>query len=343
MERITGRGARRPVHLALQGGGAHGALTWGVLDRLLEDGRFEPAAVSGTSAGAMNAVALADGYARDGRDGAREALAGFWEAVGEAARVSPLRRTMREQLARTPGYHMLEGLARLAPPGLLNPLGLDPLRAILAERFDFAAVAAGPIRVHVTATDARTGRPRTFSGAAIDVEAVVASACLPQLSPPVEIDGAAYWDGGYAGNPALLPLLDDAASRDILLVQLNPDSRELPHTAAETLARTAELAFGAPLLAELRMLDWAASQGVRVPRIHRILGPEASLPVADRLDADPEHLRTLFAAGRLWADDWLAGAAGDVGRGAVPASVPGAAPGGELRRLFAGLRRRFAA
>ena len=153
-----------PIHLALQGGGAHGALTWGVLDRLLEDGRFAFAAVSGTSAGAMNAVALADGFARGGSEGAREALAGFWEAVGEAARVSPLRKSLRDQLGRTPGYRLFEGLARLAPQGLLNPLGLDPLRAIVAERIDFAAVAAGDIRVHVTATDARTGRPRVFSG-----------------------------------------------------------------------------------------------------------------------------------------------------------------------------------
>ena len=321
-----------PIHLALQGGGAHGALTWGVLDRLLEDGRFAVAAVSGTSAGAMNAVALADGFARGGSEGAREALTGFWEAVGEAARVSPLRKSLRDQLGRTPGYQLFEGLARLAPQGLLNPLGLDPLRAIVAERIDFAAVAAGDIRVHVSATDARTGRPRVFSGDGLDVDAVVASACLPQLSPAVEIDGAAYWDGGYSGNPALLPLLEDPACRDILLVQLNPDCRELPRTAADTLDRTAELAFGAPLLAELRMLDWAARNGARVPRVHRIAGAESALPAADRLDADPEHLRTLFAAGRLWAEDWLA----------APAEAALLAAREGLRGHLAGFRRRLA-
>lgn len=335
MARTTGRKAPRPIHLALQGGGAHGALTWGVLDRLLEDGRFAVAAASGTSAGAMNAVALADGFARGGAEGARAALAGFWEAVGEAARVSPMRRSVRAQLGRTPGYEIFEGLARLAPPGLRNPLGLDPLRAILAERIDFAAVAAGPIRVHVTATDARTGEPRVFSGDALGVEPVVASACLPQLSPAVEIDGAPYWDGGYSGNPALLPLLDDPGCRDIVLVSLNPDSREVPRTAPATLDRTAELAFGAPLLAELRMLDWAGRNGAWVPRIHRIAGPESALPPADRLDADPDHLRALFAAGRVWADDWLAGPAETVGASVVPAEG--------LRRRLARLRHGFAA
>ena len=332
MERSTERGAPLPIHLALQGGGAHGALAWGVLDRLLEDGRFDIAAVSGTSAGAMNAVALADGLARGGADGARTALAGFWDAVGEAARISPIRRSLREQLGRTPGYQFLEGLARLAPPGLLNPLGLDPLRAILAERIDFAAIAAGAVRVHVTATDARTGRPRVFSGDELGIEAVVASACLPQLSPAVEIDGCAYWDGGYSGNPTLLPLVEDPDCTDIVLVSLNPDSRELPRSAAETLDRTAELAFGAPLLTELRMLDWAARNGARVPRVHRIDGPESGRPAGDRLDADPERLRTLFAAGRLWADRWLAG----------PADATGDPADGGLRRHFADFRRLIA-
>lgn len=328
------RGTPRPLHLALQGGGAHGALTWGVLDRLLEDGGFDIAAVSGTSAGAMNAVALADGLARGGAEGAREALASFWDAVGEAARVSPMRRSMREQLGRSPGYQALQNLARLAPQGLVNPLGLDPLRTILAERIDFEAIAAGPVRVHVAATDARTGRPRVFSGDEVGIEAVVASACLPQLSPAVEIDGAAYWDGGYSGNPALLPLVEDPDCTDIVLVSLNPDSRELPRTAADTLDRTAEFAFGAPLLAELRMLDWAGRNGARVPRIHRISGVESGRPAGDRLDADPEHLRTLFAAGRLWAGDWLAGPADTVG-GARAAT-------GGVRYRVAGPRRRSA-
>lgn len=341
MARITGRKISQPIHLALQGGGAHGALTWGVLDRLLEEGRVPVAAVSGTSAGAMNAVALADGYARGGTEGAREALAGFWEAVGEAGRVSPMQRTVREQIGRTPGYHLIEGLARLAPARLRNPLGLDPLRTILTERIDFDAIAAGPIRVHVTATDARTGRPRVFSGAALGIEPVLASACLPQLSPAVEIDGVPYWDGGYSGNPALLPLVEDPACRDIVLVSLNPDSRELPTTAVGTLDRTAELAFGAPLLAELRMLEWAGRNGVRVPRIHHIAGPESALPAADRLDADPEHLRALFDAGRGWADDWLAGPAGAAGDAQRP-PVAACAPARRVRRRLAGLRRRLA-
>ncbi len=200
-------------------------------------------------------------------------------------------------------------------------------------------MAAGPIRVHVAATDVGTGAVRLFSGAEIDVEAVVASACLPQLSPAVEIDGSAFWDGGYSANPALLPLLDDHASRDILLVQLDADTRPAPRTARETLDRSSELAFAAPLLAELRMLDWAARNGADVPRLHRISGPEFEAPVADRMDATPDHLQSLFASGRDWASAWLEHAADAVGE---PSGENPVDPETGLRRGFAALRRRLA-
>ena len=211
----SGAAGARPVHLGLQGGGAHGAVTWGVLDRLLEAGGFAVRGVSGTSAGAMNAVVLADGLARGGPEAAREALAGFWQAVGEAARLSPMRRGVLDRLRgrygldASPGYLAIDGLARLVPPRTLNPLGLDPLREILAARVDFGRIARGPVTVHVAATHVATGLPRVFSGAEVDAEAVLASACLPQIYPAVEIGGEAYWDGGFSANPALAPLAAD--------------------------------------------------------------------------------------------------------------------------------------
>ena len=201
---------RGQIHLALQGGGAHGALTWGVLDRLLEDGRLGIGAISGTSAGAMNAVVLADGFAEGGPEGARAALERFWRAVGEAARLSPLRPGVLGWLGtRASRLRLLfDGLARMVSPAALNPLGLNPLRAILEGQVDFDRVNAGPIDLHLAATRSAPGCRGSSRRGGITADAVLASACLPQLYQAVEIDGEAYWDGGYTANPALLPLID---------------------------------------------------------------------------------------------------------------------------------------
>ena len=308
------------IHLALQGGGSHGALTWGVLDRLLEDGGFEIRAISGTSAGAMNAVVLACGYARGGAAGAREALGTFWQAVGDAARLSPVRRGLRDRLAGrwsldgSPGYLFFESLTRVVAPGTLNPLGLDPLREIVTKLVDFELVARGPIVVHVAATDVRTGLPRVFSGPEVGIDAVMASACLPQMHKAVEIDGVPYWDGGFSANPALLPLAEDESSRDIVLVQLNPALREPPAGARGINSRINEMGFNAPLLGELRALAWADSRSALDLRLHRIYAAEAeAMSASSKLDADWSHLQQLFARGREWADDWLAADAEAVG------------------------------
>jgi len=316
----SGAAGPPPVHLGLQGGGAHGAVTWGVLDRLLEADRFAIRAVSGTSAGAMNAVVLADGLARGGPEAARAALAGFWQAVGESARLSPMRRGVIDQLRgrdgldHSLGYLVVDGLARLVPPRALNPRGLEPLREILAQRVDFARVAEGDVPVHVAATQVATGRPRVFSGPEVDVDAVLASACLPQLYPAVEIGGEAYWDGGFSANPALGPLVADRSSRDIVIVQLNPVVRRaVPCGAREIINRMGEIGFNAPLVAELDAL--AAAGRFRGPRLHRIAGGETpDLVASGRLDADPAHLLRLFEEGRRRAETWLAGPAALVGR-----------------------------
>ena len=215
------------VDLALQGGGAHGAFTWGVLDRLLEEPWLEIDGISGTSAGAMNAAVMACGYAREGRPGARQALEGFWRKVSEAARFSPLQRGPvdimlgRWTLDNSPGFLMMDMMARMVSPYDVPALGGNPLASILNDSLDFTALRNGPIKVFVTATSVRTGRARIFRNADLGVEALLASACLPQLFQAVEIDGEAYWDGGFAGNPTLVPLVTELDSDDTILIPIN--------------------------------------------------------------------------------------------------------------------------
>jgi NTE family protein len=219
------------VDLALQGGGAHGAFTWGVLDRLLEEAWLAIDGISGTSAGAMNAAVLADGHAAGGAARARAALEDFWRRVSRAALLSPLRRTPldvllgRWTLDHSPAFVAMDLASRLFSPYDLNPRGLNPLTDILTETIDFARLARAPIKVFVTATDVRTGRGRVFRNAVITPEVLLASACLPTLFQAVEIDGEAYWDGGYSGNPTITPLVRECESNDTILVQINPVER----------------------------------------------------------------------------------------------------------------------
>ncbi|MCE6951282.1 patatin-like phospholipase family protein [Cereibacter sphaeroides] len=316
---------RKPINLALQGGGSHGALTWGVLDRLLEDDRLEITGISGTSAGAINAVVLADGLASGGRQGARDALARFWKEVSDAARFSPIQRgplaraTGDYSLDRSPGFLFFEGLSRLFSPYELNPMNLNPLRDILGKLVDFDRVNSVPgLRVHVTATNVRTGRPRVFSPGEISVEAVLASACLPQMFPAVEIDGEAYWDGGFTGNPALYPLLVSEDSPDIVVVQINPLVRNaLPRSAREIMNRVNEISFNSSLVKELRAIGLmqrvAEAKGIDLGTytmtylhlIHTDLEVQ-DLVASSKLNAEWDYLRKLFDLGRGWADAWLA-------------------------------------
>ncbi|MFN8982758.1 MAG: patatin-like phospholipase family protein, partial [Alphaproteobacteria bacterium] len=249
------------VDLALQGGGAHGAFTWGVLDRLLEEPWLEFDGISGTSAGAMNAAVMACGYARDGRQGARRALADFWRKVSDAARFSPFQRGPvdimlgRWTLDNSPAFLVMDMVARMVSPYDVPSLGGNPLAAILADSLDFAALRHGPIQVFVTATSVRTGRARIFRNADLGVEALLASACLPQLFQAVEIDGEAYWDGGFAGNPTLVPLVTELDSDDTILIPINPIDRPgMPRTARDILARGNESSFNAVALKELKMM-----------------------------------------------------------------------------------------
>ncbi len=315
---------QKPINLALQGGGSHGALTWGVLDALLEDRRLTIRGVSGTSAGAMNAAVLADGFTRGGREGARAALRAFWKAVSDGARFSPFSRSLWNRLTgdfgldNSPSYLFFDNLSRMFAPSELNPTGANPLRDILAELVDFGNVNACPdMEVFVTATNVRTGRPRVFSQGEVTADAVLASACLPQMFPPVIINGEAYWDGGFVGNPALYPLIQ-VRCPDILVVQINPVVREkLPTSARDIINRVNEISFNSSLIKELRAIHLAqrivAREGLDfgrygVTHLHMIHGDDdaVDLPASSKLNAEWRFLEFLFERGRALGGDWLA-------------------------------------
>lgn len=322
----------KTVDLALQGGGAHGALTWGVLDRLLEDPRIHVATISGTSAGAMNAVVMADGLDRGGREAAREALASFWRAVSDAALFSPVQRSLWDRMTsnysldRSPGYLFFEQLTRQFSPYELNPLNTNPLRDIVAGRVDFERVNhCAALKVFVTATNVRTGRARTFTQPDISVDTVMASACLPFLFQAVEIGGEAYWDGGYVGNPALYPLVEDPATRDLIVVQINPLVREsLPRTGREIINRINEITFNSSLIKELRSIELLhqlieaeglESERYRDIHVHLIHAHEElkDLDASSKMNAEWSYLLHLKERGRRWADRFLARHFDDLG------------------------------
>jgi NTE family protein len=313
----AGRGGARPawVNLALQGGGAHGAFTWGVLDRLLEDEGFAFEGVSGTSAGALNAVTLASGWLAGGAVGARDALASLWREVAGLTRFSPLRAGGMTQMAA-------DFAAQLLSPYQLNPLDLNPMRKILGQLVDLERLRRDrDIALFVAATDLRSGAARIFRNRELTLDALLASACLPQLHQAVTIDGAAYWDGGFVSNPPLIPLVEGCRTRDLLLVQINPSqSASLPRTARDIRNRMSEIVFGQPLLAELALLAersrWASSPlgwwsraGRRLARhrLHRIDGGTvlAGLDPATKVDPDWSLLLRLRDLGRTAAATWL--------------------------------------
>ena len=333
-EAITaGRRGRDPVliDLALQGGGAHGAFTWGVLDRLLEEPWLSIDGISGTSAGAMNAAVLIDGYERDGATGARAALQTFWDAVSRAARFSPLQRSPldvilgRWTLDSAPLYLAADLMARVFSPYDLNPHDFNLLRQILDSRLDFERIARSRIKLFVTATDVHTGRGRVFRNAEVTADVLLASACLPTLFQAVRIDGASYWDGGYSGNPTITPLVRECESRDTIIVQVNPvERRQAPTSAREILNRLNEISFNAVLLKELRMMAllrqvaptdnsecarWAAM------RMHRIASDVvAELGSSSKLNAEWAFLTMLRDEGRRSAATFLTDHGPDLGR-----------------------------
>ncbi|UOB04996.1 patatin-like phospholipase family protein [[Acidovorax] ebreus] len=332
------QGAPRRLNLALQGGGSHGALTWGVLDALLEDGQFLIDGVSGTSAGAMNAVALAHGFAQAAREHkdpleahragcelARATLARLWEGVGTLGSLTwgiPL-----------PGAGPLLGMmSHWLSPYQTNPLDINPLRRVLEREVDFEALVSARApqsttvpQVFVCATNVRTGRGEIFTGKRLSADAVMASACLPLLFKAVEIDGEHYWDGGYSGNPALHPLIYKTDCADVLLVQINPiEHQGVPDSASEIMERMNEVTFNAALLSELRAIEFVRrllaegkldARRYKSVRMHRIDGGAVLEPfgAASKLRADLAFVRRLFDLGRAAGQDWLQAHRADVG------------------------------
>jgi len=309
----------RMINLALQGGGALGALTWGMLDRLLEEPRIGIEAISATSAGAMNAAVLASGFANGGPAGARESLSGFWHAVGSSGYSLPAGNTA---MATTPA-RMLAGLTRMFSPYQLNPFDINPLRNIIARAVDFPALRdRKAIRLFIAATRVRTGALRLFENAELDEDALLASACLPTLHHAIEIEGEAYWDGGYSGNPAVYPLIYRCRSPSILVMLLQPLQREdVPASAEAIRTRLAEFQFNAPFLREMRGLALARtaieSQGIVAGRLARRLRSLdfhvleaadliARLQVEKTLNVDLAFLLGLRDEGRAQAEAWLA-------------------------------------
>jgi NTE family protein len=334
--------AHGPVNLALQGGGSHGAFTWGVLDALLADGRLGFEGISGTSAGAMNAVALAHGLAQaegrpadQQREAARASLRAFWEGVVD---MGALQNSI-SQAQRVPFDLLFGGLAALAghqSPGQMvsdaltgfwgksfspyqtNPLDINPLHDFLEQQIDFERLAAYQgVKVFVVATKVSTGKAEIFSGKRLTAKAVMASACLPTVFRAVEIEGEAYWDGGFSGNPAIHPLVYDCQSRDVLLVQINPLRRNsLPTSAADILDRLNEITFNSALIAEMRAIDFVKrllAQGKLDPLrykdvlMHRIDGGQVldDYPASSKAQTDNSLIQQLHALGQRSANQWL--------------------------------------
>jgi NTE family protein len=305
----------RMLNLALQGGGSHGAFTWGVLDALLDDGRISFEGLSGTSAGAVNAVALASGWAtaeaagRDPREGARETLNACWTRVSGWGSLGALQQQFLKLL--------WGGLPQLSPYQA-NPLGLNPLRDLLEASIDFEAIAKHrALKVFVSATHVTTGKAVVFAGGKLDAQAVLASACLPTLFQAVEIDGEAYWDGGYSVNPALSPLTTECRTADMMLVQINAVARpHAPRTTAAIQDRISELTFNASLLTQMRAIDFinrlvaegaVSDPGCKAVRVHRIDGGPGmeEFSAASRGSPDAAMIGRLFRMGRESAGAWL--------------------------------------
>lgn len=331
------KGNVRPVSLALQGGGAHGAFTWGVLDRLLEDGRMDVRAITATSAGAMNAVAYAAGLHAGGVEGARLTLEEFWREVSRQG--APLAALSPPQLPSsfdainpfssiTP-FSFVTALTSFASPYDLNPFDYNPLRDALRRSIDFEAVRASGVELHIAATNVETGRVKVFQGEDVTLDAVLASACLPQTFKAVEIGDEFFWDGGYLGNPSLFPLVYSDSPRDVLLVTLNPLTRAgVPKSAGAIQDRLNEISFNSALISELRAIafvqklldeNWLTDRvrgRYRRLNIHAIRGGEAlcELNLESKYDTRWSFLTSLRDRGRDYTEIWLDSCAAKVGK-----------------------------
>ncbi len=318
---------KKTINLALQGGGSHGAFTWGVLDRLLNDERISIEGVSGTSSGAMNAAVLAYGLAKGGHEGAREALKGFWIRIGEEF----------SEIFKTPLDHVIGGVfnsssqpaldAYLAltstfSPYHLNPMDMNPLRTVVEESIDFEFLKGNlTVKLFVSATNVKTGKLRVFENKEVTIDALMASACVPSIHRAIEINGESYWDGGFSGNPPVFPLIFNCKSKDIVIVMLHPlEIKETPTSADEIKARASELSFNSAFLREMRAIafskelidkDWMPSgkleSKVKNINIHLIENQALFLRYksSSRYSTLPSLIEELYREGYACAEVWL--------------------------------------
>jgi NTE family protein len=325
-ERPKRRG-RKKINLALQGGGAHGAFTWGVADHLLADGRLQVTGISGASAGAINAVMIADGLAKGGPEEARKRLAAFWRAASAGGDLPPVQRAVADRLfsflpiATSPVQSWFETMSRYFSPYELNPLNINPLRDLIDRFVDFDAVRGGELELFISTTNVHTGRTHIFPREKIDADVVMASAALPLLFRAVEIDGVPHWDGGYMSNPPMFPFLQTTEADDIIIVQINPVQRKTtPRTSGEIVNRLNEITFNSALIAEMRSMEFVnrliddgqLSQGVGANRyrrlnIHRIHlgGLSTRLAPSTKLNTDFQFFELLRRAGQRAARRFL--------------------------------------
>ena len=315
------KGEPRVLNLALQGGGSHGAFAWGVLDRLLEEETLHFEGISGTSAGAANAVVLTDGYAAGGREGARAALRGYWQRVSDLWSRGPFKPALTGGnsdfgLENSLGFRFIEPMTHFASPYQLNPFNFNPFRDMLAEAIDFERVRRQTaLKLFICATDVQTAKVKIFTGKELGVHHVLASTCLPLLMQAVEIDGAYYWDGMYSGNPAIYPLVYECESRDILLVHITPAERPgVPTTSPAIMNRMQEISSNTSLIREMRMIasynkliEQGRMGGGKRMLMH-LIEAEAFIRAfswSSRLNADWDFLQHLYNIGRAQADHWL--------------------------------------
>lgn len=339
----------KKINLAFQGGGAHGAITWGVADRLLEDERLQIEAISGSSAGAVNAAAVAYGLHKGGCEGARETLNHLWERISEAGDIySPVRghpfplNPGAANLVNAFSYQMFEMMTRALSPYQFNPFDINPLRDILNDSIDFESLRKCEVtKLFISATNVRSGKVHVFETKDVSTDVVCASTCLPFLFKAVEIDGEHYWDGGYMGNPVLFPFFYEADTSDVVIVHVNPIEREdVPKTAPEIMNRINEISFNSSLLRELRaisfvhkLLDdgWLKDEyrdRLRDVRIHSIRSDEVmkEYDISSKFRTDRTFLSGLKEKGRAIADNWLSENFDNIGK---KSSV-------DLRKMFDG-------
>jgi len=311
---------KKLVNLALQGGGSHGAFTWGVLDRLLEEKRLKFEGITATSAGAVNAVVLADGLAAGGREGARNALRLYWQKVSEISSRGIFKTDKANSdfgLENSPGFLFVESLTFFASPYQMNPFNYNPVKDLLAEAINFERVRQQrAVKLFICATNVQTAKAKIFAGKDLGVEHVLASACLPLMMHAVEVDGEFYWDGSYAGNPAIFPLVYDCEARDIIMVHITPAERPgVPTTSPAIMNRTQEISFNTSLIREMRtiaflnkLIDNDRVSGAKRMLMHLIEAEDLirGFSWSSRLNGDWDFLMHLYEMGRERADKWLA-------------------------------------